>query len=300
MILVTGGTGFIGQALIRRLVSEGHSVRTLLRPGNRNPNLPKGISIEVAISNIRDAKNLRSALINVKTVFHLVSGSWQSETDDLSLSDIAGIRNLLVAGKDAGIERIVFVSHLGADRGSAFPVLKAKGIVEELIKNSGIDYTIIRSALVYGPDDNFTTDIVKLVSFFPLLFFLPGEQPNLIQPIFIDDLVTCLIWSLDIPELRNQLISIGGPENLTIKTVIKQILNKMGIKRNFLYVQPALLRFIVIFLSYVFRNTPLSNYWLDYLAVPRTTDIDSISRQFGLLPTLFSQNLAYLSKYKKK
>ena len=83
MILVTGGTGFIGQALIRHLVEERRAVRTLIRPSSASPNLPKGVPVKAAISSITDERNLRAALVGVDTVIHLVGGEWLGARGDL-------------------------------------------------------------------------------------------------------------------------------------------------------------------------------------------------------------------------
>ena len=295
MILVTGGTGFIGQALIRHLVEERHSVRTLIRPSSKSPNLPKGVPVKAAISSITDERNLRAALVGVDTVFHLVGGDWLGARGDLHEIEIEGARNLVRTSKDAGVKRIIYLSHLGADRASAYPVLKAKGIAEQHIRRSGIDFTIIRSSLVFGPDDHFTTDILRLLRFFPFYYPLPGLGNTLLQPIWIHDLVTCLIWSLDKPDARNQIYQVGGPEYLSILQIVHAVMRAAAIKRRMLNIRPSYMRLAAVFLEYLFPHLPLSVHWLDYLAVNRTADIDSVSRQFGLLPIHFSHQLDYLS-----
>jgi uncharacterized protein YbjT (DUF2867 family) len=89
------------------------------------------------------------------------------------------------------------VSHLGADRASAYPVLKAKGIAEESIRRCGIDYTILRSAILFGPGDFFTTLLACLASAQPIFFLLPGDGDTVLQPLWVEDLATGLAWALD-------------------------------------------------------------------------------------------------------
>lgn len=139
MILVTGGTGFVGQTLVRHLIDNGEEVRTLLRPSSHSPVLPTGMPVEVALSNINDERNLRIAVAGVDTIFHLVGGEWDGTNVDLGAVEIEGTKTLLRVSQEAGVKRIVYLSHLGADRASAFPVMKVKGIVEEFIRRSGID-----------------------------------------------------------------------------------------------------------------------------------------------------------------
>jgi len=90
MILITGGTGFIGQALIRQLIEAGHPVRTLIRPSNQSPRLPVGIPVEVAVAGLNDERGLRAAMVGVKTVFHLAGVERMGVEADLLEVDIQG------------------------------------------------------------------------------------------------------------------------------------------------------------------------------------------------------------------
>src|SRR5512146_1502255 len=121
MILVTGGTGFIGQALVRQLVAAGKSVRLLLRPSPTSPRLPRGVAVEVAVSSLKDERGLRSALKGVDVVFHLAGAERIGSRSNLEGVDIDGSRSLASVIRQAGVERVFFISHLGADRSSAFP-----------------------------------------------------------------------------------------------------------------------------------------------------------------------------------
>ncbi|MGD8457791.1 MAG: NAD(P)H-binding protein [Anaerolineales bacterium] len=294
MILVTGGTGFIGQALIYHLVEDGKAVRTLLRPSSQTPELPVGVPVEVAISSIFDERSLRAAVVGVDTIYHLVGGEWQGVHVDLTQIEIEGIKTLIRVAGEAGVKQIIYLSHLGADRASAYPVFKVKGIVEEYIRRSELDYTIIQSGLVFGKDDNFTTPLAKLLTLFPFIFLVPGKGETLVHPIWVEDLVTCLSWAPDIEEAHNQTLRIGGPEFLSIQSIIEEVMGGIGIKRRVVGLQPSYMRIAGVFLEYFFPRLPLSVYWIDYLAVNRTCEIDSVPRLFGLLPVRFSQHLGHL------
>ncbi|MBW8010112.1 MAG: NAD(P)H-binding protein [Chloroflexi bacterium] len=294
MILVTGGTGFIGQALIRHLVEDGRQVRTLIRPSAKSPDLPRGVPVEVAISGISDERNLRAAMVNVDTIYHLVGGERQGVSADLFQIEIEGTKTLVEAAQDAGVKRIYYLSHFGADRASAYSVLKVKGIAEQLLRQSGIDYTIFRSGLVFGKGDSFTTAIASLLHFFPFIFPIPGDGKALVQPIWVEDLATCLVWSLENEDSRNRVYELGGPEYLSISEVILEVANRAGVKRSLVNMHPSYMRIGGIILEYLFPELPLSVYWLDYLAVNRTCAIDSVPRIFGLLPSRFSKRIEYL------
>ena len=294
MILVTGGPGFIGQRLIRRLVEEGHAMRTLIRPSAQTPRLPQGVAVEAAISSLADVRGLRAALIGVETVFHLAGVDWAEPRDNFRASETEGTRNLLEAAQDAGVKRLVYLSHLDSDRAAAFPALKAKGIAEEFIRQSRLDFTILRSSLVFGPDDHFSTGLAKLMAFIPRVFPLPADGDTLLQPFWVEDLVSCLAWCLEDADTIGQTILVGGPEHMSLRQIAEQILQKTGLQRQLISVRPSYLR-ILINLSRVFApHIPASNYWLDYLAADRICGLDSVPRVFHLQPARFSQKTEYL------
>jgi uncharacterized protein YbjT (DUF2867 family) len=294
MILVTGGTGFIGRALIRHLVDNGYQVRTLIRPSQQSPRLPRGVPVEVAVASFNDVRGLRAAMVGVDAIYHLAGVERRGVRADLLTTDIQGTRTLVNTAVDAGVDRFFTVSHLGADRASAYPVLKAKAIAEEHIRRSGIDYTILRASLIFGPGDGFTTGLAQLLHGLPFIFLLPRGGETLIQPLWIEDLVTCLTWALDDDDTRQRTYEIGGPEFLSFQKVVKIVMDKIGVHRALVSTHPVFLRSLTVMLEYFFPGTPVSVYWLDYLATNRTCSLDTVPRVFNLMPARFNQRLAYL------
>ena len=293
-ILVTGGTGFIGRALVRHLVEAGYDVRLLIRPSRQSPELPRGVPVEVAVSSLTDDRGLRSAMLGVEAVYHLAGGEWKGARSDLMAVDIQGTQAVSQAAAAAKVRRFFYVSHLGADRASAFPVLKAKAIAEEHLRRSGVDFTILRSAIVYGLGDHFTSGLARLLHAFPFVFMVPEDGRVQLQPLWVEDLVTCLVWALEDERTRGQTYSIGGPEYLPFNQIMQAVMEASGARRKPVYVAPPYLRGLTMVLEAMLPGLPISVYWLDYLAVNRTCALDTVPRAFSLMPGRFGQHLDHL------
>ena len=109
MILVTGGTGFIGQVLIRHLATMGRPVRILLRPSPKSPNSPVGVTVDAAVSSLKDERGLLAAMKGVDVVYHLVGSERLGSRSDLTAVDVEGTEAVVRAAVQAGIEHIIFL-----------------------------------------------------------------------------------------------------------------------------------------------------------------------------------------------
>ena len=143
MYLITGSNGFVGRSVVRALGQLG------LPNSGFNGRLT---SIDTIAPQLQE----------IDTVIHLASGVRYGRERRLHNTDIDGTRNLIEAGRAVGINHIVYISQIGADPNSLYPVLRTKGIIEEMLLKSGIPVTIIRSATLYGRDDRFLTPITSL------------------------------------------------------------------------------------------------------------------------------------------
>lgn len=294
MILLTGGTGFVGRSLIRQLVDSGHEVRILLRPSPKSPRLPTGVPVEVAVASSNDVRGLRAAMRGVEAIYHLAGAEGEGGRADLQAVDIEGTRSLTTAAADARVGRIFFISHLGADRAAGFPVLKAKGIAEEYIRRSGVPYTILRASILFGPEDEFTNGLAMLLAAAPGFLPLPSKGETLVQPLWVEDLATCLVWSLDNPATINKTYNVGGSEYLSLRQVVKTVMEVTGQRRWMVNWPMQLMRGMTILMEFMFPRFPASIFWLDYLAISRTCAVDTLPRVFGLMPARFTTRLDYL------
>jgi NADH dehydrogenase len=262
LVLVTGGTGFLGRAVIRKLSQSDYQVRTLMRPSRRSPELPAGIPVEAAISSLVDKRGVRAAMVGVKSVVHLAG----AERGGLE----AGLRAVDVEG--------------------------TRALAEGAIRKSDLPYTIIRSSLVYGEGDRFTTSLAMLLGISPGIFPIPGDGKTAIQPVWVDDLATCVAWSLEEESMVGQTYDVGGPEFLTLRQVVEMVMQAAGSRRWLLNTSPLYLRGMTWAFQRILPNPPLTTFWFDYLASSRTASLDAMPTIFGLKPSMMIDQLRYLGE----
>jgi nucleoside-diphosphate-sugar epimerase len=172
-------------------------------------------------------------------------------------------------------------------------------MAENWIINSGVPYTIIRTGSVFGPGDQFTIPLMQLIKISPLFFLQPGKGHNLLQPLWIDDLINILNMTRMDPKAVNRIFSIGGIEAYSYREIVKMVMDKTKLHRIIVPFSPAYLRLMTLWADQIFPKFPISIFWLDHLAEDRTTDLDSLPRQFGIMPARFHNSLDYLIPQKK-
>lgn len=298
MVLVTGGTGFVGQAVIRKLSQAGFEVRTLIKPSRSSPKIPTGIPVEVAISSLLDKRGVRAALVGVEAIIHLAGGERRGSQTELQAVDIEGTHVLTLAARQAGVRRLVYLSHLGAEPSSAYPALRAKALAEGYIRKSRVPYTILRSSPVYGEGDHFTTSLAMLLAITPFLFPLPSDGATTLQPLWVEDLATSVLWALEEPSMAGRTLELGGPEFFTLLQVVQMVMQATGRRRWIVSASPPALRAVTWLINRALPRPPVTPFWLDYLATSKTAGLDALPRLFGLKPALMGDRLSYLRNRK--
>lgn len=300
MILVTGATGFIGRHLIRDLMDQQLPVRCLL-PDFATKRLPwdtqHPYAPQVFTGTILDAEATFRAVSGVHTIIHLANAQWWGRARDLERIELAGTRNLITQARATRVGRIITLSHIGASPSSAYILLRIKGQVEEVIKNSGLAYTIIRSGLVFGEEDAFINHIAMLLSVNPFFFLMPGRGEVVLHPIYIQDLVDALVHSIEALKLVDNVVEIGGAEYTTLEDLLRTVMRVTGMYRPLIAAPPYLLRWLTTFFGLFLPRLPMTVQWLDILATNRSTRLGNAYDYFGIRPRRFEDTLLiYLPK----
>lgn len=283
MILITGATGFIGRHVVADLMQAGYRVRCLI-PEHRLHEVRWEHPPEIVVGTLMDDETLFRAVMGVHTVIHLESAQWWGGVRDLERIDFAGTRNLLEAARSARVGRVITLSHLGATPAAAYPLLRVKGAMEEVVRNSGLAYTIIRPGLVFGEDDAFFNHIAMLLTTNPFVFLMPGRGEVVLHPLYIDDIVSVLRQTLENINTVDQMLEVGGPEYITLHDLIRTIMRVTGRYRIILSVPPYLLRWINRLTRLILPRTLLTPQWLDILATNRAAQIGTLTRYYDLKP----------------
>jgi len=301
MILVTGATGFIGRHLVRELLAQGLPVRCLL-PENRARRLPWDAENaehvpDLVLGNVLDDEALYQAVIGVHTIIHLESAQWWGSERNLERIELAGTRNLVSVARAARVGRIVTLSHLGASSSSAYVLHRIKGQVEEIVRNSGLAYTILRSGIVFGEEDAFINNIAMMLATNPAMHLMPGQGEIALHPIYIDDIVQCLVRSLENLDAVDNTIEVGGPEYITYEDLLLTIMRVTRNPRLIIPVPPYALRLMTRIYGLIFPRSLTTPQWLDILATNRTTQLGNVFTYFGFRPRRIEDTLVtYMKK----
>jgi len=237
MILLTGATGFIGNRVLQELSKKNLKVRCLVRKpaSSKNPN------ITYATGDVLDYESLSRATAGVETAYYFIHmmgnqpAGKQKKFDEL---DRLAINNMVRACRQNGVKRIIHLTGIRNPRERLSRHLESRKEVEEIIRNSGIDYTIFRASIIIGKGGAAFDILETAVHKFPIIPIFDWEN-TMVQPVYIDDVIRYLVECLDRKETLNKCFDIGCSEVFTYKELIQQYAGEIGLKRFFIRIPGA-------------------------------------------------------------
>jgi uncharacterized protein YbjT (DUF2867 family) len=263
MILVTGGTGFIGRKIVHKLRAEGKDVRCLVRDRRRGKQL-ESWGCELVEGDVTDRASLDRAAPGCDAVIHLVSILVGSERDFQRVME-QGTRNVVDAAKAAGVRRFVLMSALGTTEATRdlVPYYKAKWEMERAVRESGLEYVIFRPSFVFGPDGGALQRFTRVARLSPVTPIV-GSGRQRLQPIWVDDVAAHFAAAVDKPEVANRTFEIGGPDVVTWNEFWERLKRARGMRRPSIHVPTRLLRMQAVVLEQL-PNPPLTRDQLTML-----------------------------------
>lgn len=297
-VAVAGGSGFIGRAIIRRLATiKGLHVRGLSRSPEHTQRKISLPGVEFVRADVAEPSTLTDALRGTEAIVNSVQfEGYPVENPRRGLTferiDYGGTVALLKAAKEVGARHFVYISGAAADEKSSHPGFRAKGMAEQAIRESGLDYTIFRPSLVYGPEDRVMNGIAKALHYTPV-FTVPGTGKQKLQPVLVDDLAECVALSLA-GKGRNGIYEIGGPDLMTFDDLIALVMEVTGYHRAIVHVPEGLMRAAGA-MAEMLPTPVLSRDAVTFVTADNVCNIDPLLKDFGVRLTPAREGLRYLA-----
>lgn len=286
MILVAGGSGFIGSAAVKRLKLDGHDVAVMTAHPARSRRRIERMGATAVEGDIQDPSSLERAVRGADVVTQVLTfPTFPVEKPRRGFTfeefDHRGTERLVAAAVAAGVGRYVYCSGVGADPDSPKPWYRAKWFGEAAVRAGGIEHAIIRPSWVYGPED---IALNKFVAFHRWLPFVPvvGDGRQRLQPVFVDDVGDALARAA---VLRGPTgtYEIGGPEVMSMDQVLATMMEVRGRRKPLVHFPPWMPKLAGLFLQ-VLPRPPLSPGAVDFATADAIADTGPLQGAFHLMP----------------
>jgi uncharacterized protein YbjT (DUF2867 family) len=232
VILVTGGTGFVGPAIVEALRERGEQVRCLVRnPGGRAAERLREQGCELVQGNMTDAASLRRAVEGSEVVVHLVSIR-QGRAEQFRRIMSEGTRDLVAAAQEAGVRRFVLMSALGftEETKDEVPYYRAKWEMEQAVTGSALEWVIFRPSFIFGRGGGILAVFSRISRLAPVTPVM-GSGTQRIQPIWIDDLAAIFAKAAREPAAAGRIFELGGPDAVDWNEFWDRLKRAQGIRR---------------------------------------------------------------------
>ena len=220
MLLLTGATGLVGSALLRRLTASGEPVRCLVRDPRRLG--PDRVRVQIALGDLADPPSFRNALRGVRTVVHLAAAIRDQRAGSIEELNAIATWRMVQAAERAGVEHFVFFSALGASSHDRTRVLRAKALAEGAVRASDVRHTVFAPSIVYAPGDRLLTFFERISLLCPVMP-LSGRGEALYQPIWADDVADCVVAALGRSDAAERY-ELAGPQTLSHREIVELVL----------------------------------------------------------------------------
>ena len=302
-ILVTGADGFVGSHTVPALLAAGHRVVAMVRTRadgkillDRLPPARRS-DVEVREADVTRPATLAPAVTGVDAVVHLVAIPRDFNGGaDLARVNTEGTRAVLAAMTEAGVRRLVHMGALGVADDPRLHYASSKARAEAAVRDSGLDWTILKPSLQFGPGDGFFNIVAGLVRLSPGIVPVPGDGKSRFQPIFVGDVATVVVRSLVDPATIGETFELGGPRYWTYREITGEVLRALGKRRAIVPVPIPLIRLVARSAELVHLPFPVATDQLRQLRLDNIGPLDLIPARFGFEPRAMEGALGYLRR----
>jgi NADH dehydrogenase len=254
-IAITGGTGFVGRHLARALVKGGHQVVLIARGvDSRDTDIRDLDNASFVAIGTSSSEKLAEAFAGCDAVAHCAGINRAIGEQTYERVHVQGTQNVVDAAREAGVKKVLLLSFLRARPHCNSPYHESKWAAEEIVRGSGLDYTVIKAGMIYGKGDHMLDHLSHTLHTLPL-FATVGIKEKPIQPVAIEDVVRILQAALIDNRLSRQTVAVIGPQKMLLSHAVKQIGRIIG-------------RRVLTFPSPIFAHRVLAWFFEHTMAVP--------------------------------
>ncbi len=305
-ILLTGGSGFVGSHALPELIDAGHRVVALVRDAASGEGILRRLdpsrraAVELRTGDVTKPESLAGALAGVEAVVHLVAipRDWNGGSD-LRLVNTEGTRNIVEAARAAGVRRFVHEGAMGVEDEEDLHYASSKAKAERIVTESGLDWTILKPSLMWGPRDGFFNIVADLVRIAPGVVPVPGRGTARFQPFAIADMARVLRLTLERPETIGRAYELGGPRYWTYREITEEVLRGMGRRRAIVPMPLPLISLVAGTAEFVHLPFPVATDQLRQLRLDNIGPLDAVRGGFGFEPEDMAGKLGYLQRKRR-
>mgnify|MGYP000636764659 CR=1 FL=1 len=290
MVLLIGATGFLGPAVVKKLLDKDYEVNCLIRTSSNISNLEEvarktGKKITFNRGTLQSADSIIPVLKKVESAVYMV---------DLQYTNL--LENFLDAASRSELKRAVFISSTTVLIPLENKVKNKKIYSENLIKNSGLNYTILRPSMIYGSkDDNNFSRMIKFIK--KRGFFITfGSGNNLIQPIYIEDVANAIGDALNNKRTYGKIYNIAGRYSIKYNQMLEIVQNKLKRQFKVIKIPLKLGKFLISVYCRISRNPSLTPDQIERMGIDKAYSYQEAAEDFGFSPLEFEEGIEKLIK----
>lgn len=305
-VLVTGASGFVGSHVVPEFAAGGHRVVALVRDAKAGDaviarlDADRRRSVELRTGDPVANVGLADALAGVDAVVHLVAIARDRDGGkSLRRVNVGGTDRMLDAARQAGVARFVHLGALGVTQDPDLHYASSKVKAEAAVRASGLDWTILKPSLMWGPRDGFFNIVADLVRTSPGIVPVPGSGKSRFQPLAVADLAICVRMSVEDPATIGRAIELGGPRYWTYREITREVLAGMRRRRAIVPMPVPIIGTVARIAEALRIPFPVASDQLRQLRLDNVGPLDGCYRAFGFVPRSMEGQLWYLQAKKR-